>query len=197
MDFLRRFVQRLNTRTLVGRAGITAWVSKQGPHCYLAPVLRLPAARPALLDLPGGALGWCWASGRMYPASEQDNPDLPALRALTPLIAETMPLLLAELQEERWFTLFGAEAEGMATLLNPLSYQAAIAAFARQEAGPLQIAVYQEGDQAYELIFVPPRPPASVRDLLERWGITPQSVRQTHRVDSTTAGFIDTFMPYA
>ena len=175
-------------------------MSGVGPVCYQAPVVRTRSTETRrgaglLDDLLGSGLGWCWASGRLHPPGAADNPELPALRPVTPLIRANGPQLLADLQEARWFTLFGVEPEALITLLNPGGYQEAITAFA-DEVGPLQIAIYQEGDQPAELVFVPHAPAAPVRRLLETWGIAPATVRTTHRIASSREGFIEMFAPY-
>jgi hypothetical protein len=200
MHYFQDIYQRLAGRFRVSDTGIVAWMSDAGPLCYQAPVVTARSTETRrgaglLDDLLGSGLGWCWASGRLRPPGAADNPDLPALRPVTPLIRANGPALLADLQEARWFTLFGVEPEALVTLLNPAGYQEAITAFAG-EAGPLRIAIYQEGDQPAELVFVPRAPAAPVRRLLDTWGITPATVRATHRIASSREGFIETFAPY-
>ena len=200
MRYFQDIYQKLAGRFRDTETGIVAWVSAQGPVCYQAPVVttRSTATRRGaglLEDLLGSGLGWCWASGRLHPPGAADNPELPALRPVTPLIRVNGPQLLADLQEARWFTLFGVAPEALAAVLNPMGYQDAITAFAA-EAGPLQIAVYQEGGQPAELVFVPHAPAAPVRRLLETWGITPTAIRTTHRIASSREGFMETFAPY-
>jgi hypothetical protein len=198
--FLRTTYERLARRLVEGDGGIVAWMSDQGPVCYQAPLVAARSTETRrgaglLDDLLGSGLGWCWASGRLHPPGAADNPDLPALRPVTALIRVNGPQLLSDLQEARWFTLFGVEPDALATVLNPAGYQTAITAFA-EEAGPLQVAIYQEGDQPAELVFVPHAPAAPVRRLLETWGITPATIRATHRLASSREGFIETFAPY-
>jgi hypothetical protein len=112
---------------------------------------------------------------------------------MTRLTPQTLGLLQADLQEDRWFTILGTTPDATDILLQAPGYQAAVAAFAAQEAGPVQIALWQDGQQPYEVLFVTRAATEPVRWLLGAWGITPATIRKTHHGAMNRTAFTDIF----
>jgi hypothetical protein len=150
---------------------------KKGVICYELRVFhnrRAPLAE-LLRELLNSELDWLWKSMRATGDDTFDNPSLPDVRAWTWLVPGDAPLLLEDIGEEnaesygRGILLLGIDPVQREGFQKAANVRTALDQFAKEQGGPIRIAIAQVGDQKYEYVFVPHQVTDGVLRLVNLW----------------------------
>ncbi len=171
---------------------VVAYLRDRGAVCYEFPLFFDSSKggpqrqRPA--ELLRSGLTWFWTSARTQPASQEwASKGLPSPRSLTRLDETTASNLLNDFDERdvdgygRHIAMLGLDTGSAGSPSFHPQVRAALTNFANEEAGPIRMLIFQENDGHYNQMFVSREFPPPVRQLLESWGIQPETISRWHR----------------
>lgn len=152
---------------------------KKGVICYELQVFHnRPAPLPELLnELLNSQLDWLWKSIRTPGDDTFDNSFLPDVRPWTWLAPDNASLLLDDIREKnaecygRGIMLLGIDPLQREEFHNATILRTALDQFAKEQKGPIRIAIAQVGDRKYEYVFVPHEATDTVLQFLNLWRV--------------------------